>query len=259
VTFTSATVAAPNASDATIPLAGGARVRVVPIVTGVATPLASDVYRVDDGATILVVDGFDRVLGGGYGALSHDFAAIVGEAAGAVATVSHRAITEDAFDLSPYATVIWSLGDQSTLDHALTSAEQNAILAYLNNGGHFIASGSELGYDLDASSNGAAFLASAFGLAYAADASGSVAVSGTGALGSVGSFTFSGASGPYQVAYPDVYSEDGGDVLLEYGNGKIAAVGIAHRAAAVGFPIELVDDPAARSALAKALVAFVGS
>ncbi|MBI4953720.1 MAG: hypothetical protein HY908_16970, partial [Myxococcales bacterium] len=43
-----------------------------------------------------------------------------------------------------------------------------------------------------------------------------------------------------------------------YDNGQAAAVGIAGQAVVVGFPLELVDDAAARAALVAELLAFVG-
>ncbi len=248
-----------TASSASFPLSGGARVRVVPRVAGVKTPLPSDTYRVDEGAKILVVDGFDRVVDGAFGGLSHDFAALVGEAAGPVATVAHRALTEDVFDLGVYDTVIWSLGDESTADHALSDAEQALITTYLDGGGHLVAAGSELGYTLDQSSAGQTFLADVFGAAFAADASGSYTAVGDGALAGVASFSYSSAGGPYVVAFPDAFTTAGsGELVLAYGNGMGAAVGVAGKAVIVGFPLELVDAAPKRKAVVEALVHFVG-
>ncbi|HVY49879.1 MAG TPA: hypothetical protein VHB21_28485, partial [Minicystis sp.] len=211
------------------------------------------------GARVLVVDGFDRVVDGGFGGLSHDFAASVGEAAGKVATIAHRALTEDAFDPTPYSSIVWILGDTSVLDHALSAAEQQILTSYLASGGHLVATGSELGYTLDQSSAGQSFLASTFGAAFAADASGSYSAAGAGPLASIASFTYSSAGGPYRVAYPDAFTATGaGDLVLAYGNGDGAAVGVAGRAVIVGFPLELVDDAARRRAVTRALVAFAG-
>jgi hypothetical protein len=249
------------ASSASFALTGGARVRVKAVVTGVdaADVLPSDTYRVDAQPGVLVVDGFDRLLDGGFGGLHHDFAAVVGEGAGPVASVSHRAITEDGFDLAGWPAVLWLLGDQSTDDHALTAAEQQALLDYVDAGGRLVISGSELGWDIGQTSAGADFLAQAFSAAYVADNSGSHAVAGAGPLAAVTTLTFGGASGPYLCAYPDVLAADtGGTVLLRYGNNKPAAVGVAGRAAWVGFPLELIDAPADRAAVVNALLTFVG-
>jgi hypothetical protein len=46
-------------------------------------------------------------------------------------------------------------------------------------------------------------------------------------------------------------------VVLRYGSGGAAAVGLAGRAVTVGFPLETVDDPATLDTLVPALLAFV--
>lgn len=251
--------ALPTDDHASFPIAGGARVRVVPQIPGIKAPMTSDVYRVDDGAKVLVVDGFDRVLDGGFGGLTHDFAALVGEGAGPVATIAHRALTEDGFDLSPYAVVLWLLGDESTLDHALSKDEQSVVTAYLAGGGRLIMSGSELGYVLDETQSGQAFLTSTFGASFALDDSGSYSVAGEGALASYKPASYAGMTAPYYVDYPDAFALDGGVALLSYDTGTLAAVGVPHKTAIVGFPLELVDDPKRRAELTAALVKFVSN
>jgi hypothetical protein len=249
------------ADHASFPVSGGARVRVKAVTAGVAPAdaLASDTYRVDAAPSVLVVDGFDRILDGSFGGLSHDFAAIVGEAAGKVASISHRAITEDGFDLSFWPAVIWLAGDQSIGDLALTDAEQQALTDYVDGGGRLVMSGSEVAWELHQSAAGAAFLAHCFGAAYLADDSGSLSASGTGPLAGVGSFTYAGPNAPYAEDFPDALAPaSGGEVLLEYGSGQAAAVGAVGKGALVGFPLELVDDAAARDAVIAALLAFVG-
>lgn len=248
------------ADHASFALSGGARVRVRAKVTGVsdAEALRSDAYRVDTQAEVLVVDGFDRVIDGSFGGLRHDFAAIIGETAGPVATVSHRALTEDGFDLASWPTVIWLLGDESSGDLALSAAERQALSAYVDAGGHLLVSGSELGWDLARTTAGAAFLDDVFGAKYVADNAATHTVSGTGALASIPTLGFAGVNAPYACPYPDVLGANAsGDVLMLYGNGKVAAVGVAGRAAMVGFPLEIIDSPAQRAAVVQALLSFV--
>lgn len=259
--WTKAAEVGPTATTAMFPITAGARVRVRAKVSGLddAEALASDAYRLDPAPMALVVDGFDRVLDGSFGGLRHDFAAIVGESAGAVATISHRAITEDGFDLTSWPAVLWLLGDESTVDHALTSAEQQALKGYVDAGGRLVMSGSELAWELGQTAAGASFLAQCFGAKYLADNAGSHAVTGAGALASLGATTFAGMGAPYACPYPDALTTtSGGEVLLTYGGGKAAAVGIAGRGALVGFPLELIDAPTARAALVAALLGFVG-
>ena len=263
VTWSVAAKAGAKAGVASFPAppGSGARVRVKAVVTGVADAdvLPSDTYRVDAQPGVLVVDGFDRVLDGAFGGLHHDFAALVGEAAGPVASVSHRAVAEDGFDLSPWPAVIWLLGDQSAEDHALTAAEQKALLAYVDGGGHLVMSGSELAWELGQAPSGAAFLAHCFGAAYLADNAGSHAATGQGPLAAITGLTFGGAGAPYACSSPDALAvAAGGTVLLDYGTGKAAAVGAAGKGALVGFPLELIDSKAYRDAVVKALLAFVG-
>jgi hypothetical protein len=173
-TWKTAATAGPTTAQATFPLTTGARVRVKAVVTGVAPAdvIPSDTYRVDPQPAVLVVDGFDRVLDGGFGGLHHDFAAVVGEAAGPVASVSHRAITEDGFALTPWTSVLWLLGDESTDDLSLSAAEQAALQAYVDGGGHLVVSGSELGYDIGQTTAGAAFLEHCFGAQFLLGAAG---------------------------------------------------------------------------------------
>jgi hypothetical protein len=260
LTWTTAATTGPTAASATFPLSSGARVRVKPVTAGVApaNALASDGYRVDPGASVLVVDGFDRILDGSFGGLRHDLAALVGEALGRVATVSHRAVTEDGFDLTRWRAVVWLLGDASTADVSLSAAEQTALLDYVTGGGHLVVSGSELGYDLGQTLAGADFLEQCFGAVFVADDAASHEVAGQGPLGSIPSVAIGGSGAPYALASPDVLGAvPGGVVLLEYGSGRAAAVGLPGKSAYVAFPLEL-SARASLAPLARALLSFAG-
>lgn len=250
-----------SSDHATIPLDAGVRVRVVPETSGVdpKDALASDQYRVDPAASTLVVDGFDRVIDGSYGGLSHDFAARVGEALGGVATASHHALAEGGVSLAGFSTIVWLLGDQSTADVTLSADERALLSDFVANGGSLVVSGSELAYDLAGSADGLAFLDTTFGAGFASDDAKSLVVTGQGPLAALGTFGYSGPNAPYQEDYPDALTPaDGGAAVLTYETGQAAAVGIPGKAVLVGFPLELVDEPAKRSALVKALVAFAG-
>lgn len=250
--------AGPNDEEAHFPLNGGVRVRVRSIVRGLDDTLPSDVYRVDPAPKVLVVDGFDRLVDGSFGGLSHDFAALVGESAGAVATISNEAVTEGGFDLSGWPVVLWLLGDESTGDHSLSADEQQILLDYVDAGGSLIVSGSEAAWDLAKTAEGDFFLAHCFGAQYLADDSGSYVASGVGAFGDLPSFTYAGPGAPYDEDSPDALSAGvSGEVLLEYGSGQAAAVGVPHKGALVGFPLELVDDEAARDLMVERLLSYV--
>ncbi|HUQ06228.1 MAG TPA: hypothetical protein VM261_27175 [Kofleriaceae bacterium] len=250
-----------DAVAATFASTSAMRVRLVPIMAWRPDPdvRPSDAYVIAPAADILVVDGFDRVVDGSWSGLSHELAARVGAAAGNVHTVTNEAITEDSFAMTPYRVVIWLVGDDSTEDHTFTAAERAAIDAYLAGGGHVILSGSEIGYELGPTTAGAQWLASVAGAVHATDDADLSSAAGAGALAAVPSFAFGGDAAPYTEEFPDTFTPTGsGAVILRYGAaGPAAAVGIAGRAAIVGFPLETIEEPAQLDAVVDALVDFV--
>lgn len=256
-------VAAELAADqdhASFAFDGHARVRVVPRVAGLdeSEVLGSDVYAIAAQPSVLIVDGFDRTLDGSYGGLVHDFSASIGEAAGAVATVSNEALSEDAFALAPWPTLVWLLGDESSADHSLTSLEQARLAEYVAGGGTLVLSGSELAFDLGSGAAGAMLLADLFGAAFAADDAGSTTLTGSGPWLGLGPWTFAGPNAPYDEDYPDALAEVGGEALLVYAGGDAAAIGLPGRAVLLGVPLELIDGAAERALLVEALLDYVG-
>lgn len=246
----------PAAGAASFDLPAGRYVRVVPLVEDLdpALALPSDTYWIE-ASPILVVDGFDRALGGSYHDLRHDTAARVGRAASA-ASASNEAVTDGELRLADFDLVIWLLGDESVADHTFTAAEQALITAYLDAGGRVIASGSEIAYDLR--TTGASFLAS-LGAVYQADDANQSGARGAGPLASLGGFTFGGPAAPYPEDYPDALATaSGATIVLQYDNGMTAAAGRANKSVVVGFPLELIDDEARLSAVLAALMGFVG-
>ncbi len=65
-----------------------------------------------------------------------------------ISTVANEQVTSDALDLSVYDIVVWFLGDESTVQETFSSTEQQAVKAYLEQGGKLFVSGSEVGWDL---------------------------------------------------------------------------------------------------------------
>ena len=237
-----ATVGA-EAEEANFPLSIGARLRVRPQIPGHGADQvqASDVYRLDPTPDTLIVDHFDRVIGGGHSGLAHDFAATVAGAGGPVAHVGHRDVAEGSVDLTDWPVVIWLAGDQSRDDLSFTTNEAEAVTTYLQGRGRLIVSGSEVAYDLV--SRDPNFLA-ALGASYLADSNPAREVSGAGRLANLGPFTFGGPSAPYAVGYPDVLGPaSGAEVILRYADGRAAAVGVTGRKVVLGFPLETIDDP----------------
>jgi hypothetical protein len=165
----------------------------------------------------LVVDGFDRILGGSWQDSTHEFGAMVGASMGA-SGASNEAVAEGLVDLDEYDAVIWLLGDESSADRTFTDAEQERIENYLSSGGKLVVSGSEVGF-----ATSSTFLSSVLGCSYVKDDAGTT---------SAGGYTFGVA---YPEDYPDVLS--GPDVIWNYSTGGAAAVGDGD-VVTVGFPLE---------------------
>lgn len=246
-----------DAERATFTLIGPRRVRVVPIVSDLEPELAlpSDSYWLESRA-VLVVDGFDRIFGGSWTDLRHDSAARVGQAAKGSAA-SNEAVLEGDLRLADYPVVIWLVGDESLADHTFTAAEQALLKSYLDGGGHLIISGSEVAYDLGKNGNGTSWLAS-LGAVYQADSANQSTAKGAGPLSALGSFGFGGQGAPYLEDFPDVVTTStGATTVLQYANGMAAAVGKAGKSVVVGFPLEVIDDPARLTDVVAALIGFV--
>jgi hypothetical protein len=198
----------------------------------------SDAYG-STGADWLVVDGFDRVLGGSWTAPTHDFAASVGHALGApFSTCSDEAVARGEVGLSDFAHVLWLLGDESTADTTFDDAQQEAIADYVASGGSLVASGSEIGY-----ATAGDWLSTVLRASYVADDAGTTELDdGT----------------PFGVTYPEDYPDvlSGETVLLRYATGGAAAVGWDQRVVVVGFPLETLGD-ADRAAVIGDLTAWV--
>jgi len=249
----------PDAQQASFPSQGAAWVRVVPLLKGIdkADTLPSDAYGLHAGSDVLVVDGFDRVLGGSFGGLHHDFAARVAQAAGGAMTVSHRAFAEDGFNPSAFRVMIWLAGDEATDDVVFSAEEQAVVTEFVHGGGRIVVSGSEVARSLTSTGKNATFLWDVLGAKLDRDDAESNQASGHGALGTVAPFIFGRPGALYEEESPDALDPAGSaQVVLVYDNGRTAAVGIPGRSVLVGFPLEVVETEALPN-LAKALVAFV--
>ncbi len=261
VAFVTALERPADATEASLPMpaGGGVHVRVRPRMADLAddATLPSDSAFVGADPTVLVVDGFDRILGGSWRALTHPAAALVGQAAGAGAMASNEAVADGEVTLGEYAAVIWLLGDESSSDQTFSAAEQSLVSAYLASGGRLIASGSEVAWDLGARGGGSAFLSN-LGATYLADDAGATSARGTGALAAVASFAFGGPAALYAEDYPDALNAaSGAERILIYPDGRGAAAGVEGRSAVVGFPLELVEGDESRAAVVRALLDFV--
>lgn len=208
-------------TEAVVPWADTVRLRQVRdgVVSG-----PSDTYaaHAGDGGRWLVVDGFDRVLGGSFHAPRHDHAARVARALGRpVDTASNEGALE--LELGRYEGVMWLLGDESTADLTFDPAERAAIEAFLDDGGRMIVSGSEVGYATDAG-----WLARALGATWVNDDAGATALDDGRTFGHA-----------YEEDFPDVLAGD--EVVWRYAGGQVAAVSDG-RVVLVGFGVETFED-----------------
>lgn len=110
-------------------------------------------YTASSGDRVLIVDAFNRYGGSGsYQFPYHNFASYYGEALTQLgirfATVTNSAITNST-QLNGNKYIIWFCGDESTADETFTTQEQNFVKTYLQNGGYFLTTGSEIAWDLD--------------------------------------------------------------------------------------------------------------
>lgn len=197
----------------------------------------SDAYPAS-GASWLVVDGFDRFLGGSWGEVTHPFAAVLGEGLGQASGASNEAVAEGLVDLDAFDAVLWMLGDESTADRTFSEAEQDTLSDQVEGGGTLVVSGSEVGYATDA-----AFLRDVLHVSYVKDDAGTDLAGGH----------------RFGVAYPEDYPDvlAGDETLWSYATGGAAAVVWGDRVAVVGFPLETLD-PSTRSAALAEIAEAVG-
>jgi len=96
---------------------------------------------------ILIVNGFDRSTNTRYDYI-REYADPVNELGYAFSYTLNECVESGAVNLSPFKTVIWILGDESTLNTTFSYTEQQFIISYLKFGGNLFVSGSEIGWDL---------------------------------------------------------------------------------------------------------------
>jgi hypothetical protein len=150
--------------------------------------------------------------------------------------------------------VFWNAGEESTEDVTLSSAHQAALAAFHDAGGALWVTGSEVLWDLDYRGDAAdqAFATGVLGAAMDADDADTWQATGTDLLDGL-LLDFGPADGaPYPAEYPDAL--DSADVAIAtYATGGVAAT-LGDRRSLFGLPFECIGDPAARGAVATALL-----
>ncbi len=97
----------------------------------------------------LIINGFDRQSGTTNPRnyfTQHGSA--LGQAGISFDGACNEAVIEGLINLNDYTVVDWILGEEGATNSTFTLAEQALIQAYLEQGGHLMVSGSEIGYDL---------------------------------------------------------------------------------------------------------------
>ncbi len=184
-------------------------------------------------------------------------------AAAGIAFDSAEATALDAGDLAlgSYRLVDWVLGEESTADETLSSAEQQRLTAWMSEGKVLIISGAELGWDLVArgTPEDQLFMAS-LGATYVADDAETytLIIPGGGQLQ-----LDDGTRGMFDVNTPDVLEPlAGGSVILRYGGVGTRAAGVRRTdpvsgtdVLTFGVPLEAVGPDAARDDFVAGLLA----
>ena len=169
-------------------------------------------------SNVLIVQGFERTSG-----TVNNFDYIIEHGSAIQASgrlfdaASNDAVEAHAIDLSEYAIVDWISGEEATLTVSFSPTEQAQIKAYLEQGGRLFISGSEIGWDLEASGSESdiSFYQNYFKADYITDDAQSYTISGQagGIFSDLTGVTFDdGSHGTYDVDYPDGIKPYGGSI-----------------------------------------------
>jgi hypothetical protein len=236
----------------------------------------SDAYGVgfQGSHKILIVDNFDRQAS--WGLPYHPFVPSHGEAinirGNGFDSCTETAVQNGDIQLTDYDVVIYFCGDDSRSDESIAAADQFRLLQYLETGGKLFISGSEIGYDFDATTpdelNRYEYL---FRARYLGDLSGSNRVLGsTGTIFDGLDFVYGTQTGPnlYIEDYPDyIQPQFGSEVALFYDNLLIAGImytgtyGNSSQTAQLvylGFTYETIVSPYQRSVLMGRILSYFG-
>lgn len=181
---------------------------------------------------VLVVQGFERTGGtvNNFDYIIEHGTAIQASGRGFDAA-SNDAVEVGAIDLSAYDIVDWISGEEATATVSFSPGEQNRIKAYLEAGGRIFISGSEIGYDLEASGSASDlnFYRNYFKADYVSDDAQSYAMNGmaSGIFAGMTGISFdNGSQGTYDVDYPDGIKPYGGSLNnMRYDGADYVSVG----------------------------------
>lgn len=225
------------------------------------------------GGQILVVDGFERVdentprfaLGSsGNNRYALEFINSFNYAIQYLEVLEELGFSADftqksnigQIDLSNYDSIIWFSGEQSTADVTFTLSEQGAIAQYIEDGGAFFVSGSEIGWDLveKGSSDDKYFFNEVLNADFVSDSSNLYTFKGVDDFSTI-SGVFDDGTYIYQPNYPDVIKafDESGDTFLFYDEAQTLGAGVitfsASKVAILGFPFETILSKETRNLL----------
>ncbi len=176
----------------------------------------------------LIVDGFSREIGSWQGP-GHNFVASYARALKKVNVsfdaVLSQVLQQPTINFADYSGVFWICGDESTLDETFSSSEQNLVKSYLENGGKFFVTGSEIGWDLFSrgSVSDKFFFNNYLKANFVSDDAGVNFVKGVESTTMAGLYFYFGQS--YEEDFPDVITPYGGSrQIMLYSNNTGAGV-----------------------------------
>ena len=176
----------------------------------------------------IIVDGFERETGSWQGP-GNIFITKYGNALNALNigfnSVKNSELINGTFKLNDYNYVFWISGDQSSVDTTFNSNEQTLVSGYLESGGNFFVSGSEIGWDLDHLGNtqDKNFYKNYLKAVYISDDAGSNSVVGLSNSSLSGCSFYIGQT--YYEDFPDeIGAVNGSNLAMTYSNGKGAGI-----------------------------------
>ncbi|MBW6457548.1 MAG: T9SS type A sorting domain-containing protein [FCB group bacterium] len=229
---------------------------------------------------VLIVNGFDRPAAGNTNDFVRQHARAVVSNSRIPASASNEAVMDELIDLRDYYSVIWILGEESTVDETFNTREQNLVREYLMQGGNLFVSGSEIAWDLDfkGSASDRAFCRDYLKIQYVQDSPNNavgvyyqVESTGDTIFSDLASFHFdNGTYGTYNVRYPDVIKGYGDKAtgFLKYTGCSTGFAGVVYegpftggtkngKVMILGFPFETIRSEAARNAMMEKFFIFL--
>lgn len=178
---------------------------------------------------ILVVDGFDRSTNTRFDYVK-SYAEPIKQSGYSFSYILNEYLISNASIIFDYDIVFWFVGDESAIDETFSSAEQEVVKQFLQGGGKFFVSGSEIGWDLEGktghpTSSDVYFYNNYLKAKYVEDSPGNIAnatysAEGIDNFNNLINITFdNGTHGTFNVDWPDVIKGvNGGINIMQYTN-----------------------------------------